>query len=309
MFAQQEDCNLIQYYRQGESGPVRASAQGLKDHFIQRRSQTLLAKSQSSRTVLKLTAEGMGREYLPAILWSETGPYTVEDKVVKRMLQCLTNTFPTQARLKQMGKADSDICRFCSANVAETLFHWQSECTQFSDARTRVHHDIWSVVFTAICGCLPEGWEYFKEVPARDIFWSVQQHVDYARRQPDGIFRRVRDVKHVLVDFTRGYGWKEADLRAQEDTKRTNYADFIQTLQERHTVEFFPLACGYNGAIAVSTWKALMNCLEINPKAQEKVLKLAVRAICIGFSTMVDIRHGCFRTTEQSSCLNDSRHI
>jgi hypothetical protein len=43
-----------------------------------------------------------------------------------------------------------------------------------------------------------------------------------------------------------------------------------------------------------------MDVLEIPERAQEGVLKLAVRAICMGFSTMVDIRHGCLSATDQS---------
>ncbi len=73
----------------------------------------------------------------------------------------------------------------------------------------------------------------------------------------------------------------------------------MSDLQVQHMVEFFPLACGYNGSITVDTWKQLMDVLEIPERAQEGVLKLAVRAICIGFSTMVDIRHGCLSTPNQ----------
>ncbi len=43
-----------------------------------------------------------------------------------------------------------------------------------------------------------------------------------------------------------------------------------------------------------------MDVLEIPALAQEQVLRLAVSAICIGCSTMVDIRHGCFRASDQS---------
>jgi hypothetical protein len=72
-------------------------------------------------------------------------------------------------------------------------------------------------------------------------------------------------------------------------------------LRVEHRVEFYLLACGcYNGSIAVDTWRKLMDVLEIPARAQEGVLRLAVRAICIGFSTMVDIRHGCFRASDQS---------
>jgi hypothetical protein len=70
---------------------------------------------------------------------------------------------------------------------------------------------------------------------------------------------------------------------------------------------FFPLACCYNGALAVDTWVLLMNCLELRPKVQENVLKIAIRNICIAFSTMVDIRRVCLVATNQSSHASESR--
>ena len=256
-----------------------------------------------TRTVQKLTAPGVGREFWSAVVWAEKGTYAMEDKVVKRMMQCITNTFPTQARLRIMGKAESDICKFCSSNVRETLFHWQSQCVRFHDARTKVHNDIWSVVFKTLSSYLPKdgGWETFLEVPVKDIFSSMQHHAVHAERRPDGVFRHIPSMKYVLVDFTRGYGSTREDLTKLEDLKVAAYEVLLRDLNRAHMVEFFPLACGYNGAIAVNTWKTLMDRLDIPPKAQDRVLKLAARAICIGFSTMVDIRHGCLNATTQSS--------
>jgi hypothetical protein len=43
-----------------------------------------------------------------------------------------------------------------------------------------------------------------------------------------------------------------------------------------------------------------MDVLEILARAQERVLRLAVRAICIGFAPMVDIMNGCFSASNQS---------
>ena len=76
-FEQQEDCNLIQFYREAESAPVMASSKELKEHFISLRCPRLLQKE--SRATMKLIAAGVGREYLPHVLWSETGPYTVDE--------------------------------------------------------------------------------------------------------------------------------------------------------------------------------------------------------------------------------------
>jgi hypothetical protein len=134
----------------------------------------------------------------------------------------------------------------------------------------------------------------------KDIFSSMQHHPEHARRQPDGVFCYRHEAKYVLVDFTRGYGWTREALAKQEDTKRRAYDQLMRDLQVKHMVKFFPLACGYNGAIAVDMWRALLDRLDIHPASQDRVLKLAVRAICLGFSTMVDIRHCCRKATEAS---------
>ena len=223
--------------------------------------------------------------------------------MVKQMLQCITNTFPTQARLHLIGKATDGQCKFCPSGARETLFHRQSECTRFSKARTKVHNDIWSTVFKTISSHLPRGpgWETFLETPVKDIFSSMQRHETHALRRPDGVFLQKNEMKYVLVDFTRGYGSTRGELAKQEAAKWNAYAELMRDLAAYHVVEFFPLACGYYGSIAIDTWRALMDSLAVPAKAQEQILKLAVRAICIGFSTMVDIRHGCLKTTEQIS--------
>jgi hypothetical protein len=82
-------------------------------------------------------------------------------------------------------------------------------------------------------------------------------------------------VKYFLVDFTRGYGSTREELEKQEQTKREVYEGLMTDLRVEHRVEFYPLACGYNGAIAVDTWRKLMDVLEIPARAQERVLRLA----------------------------------
>jgi hypothetical protein len=119
-----------------------------------------------------------------------------------------------------------------------------------------------------MCSHLPKGWEYFHETPVKEIFVSVQNDPEHGRRQPDGVFRGTSDVKHVMVDFTRKYGWGASTLLKLEDNKRAMYAELLGKLCTHHAlVEFFPLACGYNGALEVDTWISLMNCPELRPKA------------------------------------------
>ena len=71
----------------------------------------------------------------------------------------------------------------------------------------------------------------------------------------------------------------------------------IALKKEHSSVEFFPLVASYNGAIAVDTWKACVDRLNLDAKHQERVLLTAAQALCIGFSTMVDIRLACLTHT------------
>ena len=201
----QTDNNFMHFYKLGADGdPVQATAQELKDHLIQSRCQTALR--QLTKTMGKLMAPGTGRPYTSEVIWGEKGPFSLPDQAAKRMLQCVTNTFPTQARLHLIGLADTGKCLFCSENVDETLHHWQLECVQFADARTRVHHDIWAAVSAALCLHLPKGWTYFHETPASTLFPGLHSSPALQNLQPDGIFLCERDVRYVMVDFTRGMG-------------------------------------------------------------------------------------------------------
>jgi hypothetical protein len=102
----------------------------------------------------------------------------------------------------------------------------------------------------------------------------------------------------TIVDFTRGNGNTREDLRLLEDRKRRKYARLLAVIRERHAcVEFFPLVTTYNGAIAEDTWRAFMTRLGLDDDAQHKVLSIAAHALCVGFSTMVDIRFSCLEHT------------
>lgn len=263
----------------------------------------------ATRTVSKLTEAGAGRHYLHDILWRESGPFSLPDRTVKRMLQCITNTYPTQSRLHQMSIVSSGTCKFCNTGKDETLFHWLQDCPHFSDARTRVHHDIWSEVFATIHSHLPATWVGFKEITVGQAFRNSHAVRDtvFAARQPDGVFYNDRDVKYVLVDFTRGYGYSSSDLKRHEETKRAGYTPMVTALRVAHMVEFYPLACTYNGAIAEDTWRQFMNRLEISDKAQETILKTAIRAVTIGLSTMADIRLGSLTASRARPSTSGSR--
>jgi len=294
LFEMWENHNCIHYYREGENGhPARAEAAELRTHFIQLRSNEVFQNQ--TRTLQKLTAVGVGRHLMYLVLWSG-GPYSVADGATKRMLQCITNTYPTKARLFKMGKARRPTCPFCSSGKPETLFHWQQECTRFHDARTKVHNDIWSAVYGAIRSHLPANkFVAYRETKIGDAPLDISNaHSAFKQRQPDGMFVLDYERHWTIVDFTRGNGNTRKDLERLENRKRQDYADLLAVIRERHAyVEFFPLVASYNGAIAEDTWRSFMGRLGLDDKAQTKVLYILAHALCIGFSTMTDIRLSC----------------
>ena len=157
----------------------RSPATTLSDHFIQIRSQLVLCKE--TLTILKMCAAGIGRVYSHHALWKGGS----DARVVKHMLQCLTNTFPTPSQLALMQRAANPNCRSCTMDTHDTLFHWLQVCPKFHDARTRVHNDIWSAVYNAILQHLPKGWQAFKETPLRGMLTFSSLDVVSADRQPD----------------------------------------------------------------------------------------------------------------------------
>ena len=91
-----EDANLIQFFSEDKNQEVMAKPEELRDHFIQLRSMQVLCKQ--TRTTRKMTAVGVGLHLLHHVLWKESGPYSVDNRTAKRMLQCITNTYPTKSR-------------------------------------------------------------------------------------------------------------------------------------------------------------------------------------------------------------------
>ena len=126
--------------------------------------------------------------------------------------------------------------------------------------------------------------------------------------QPDWVFLQTKEVKYVMVDLTKGYGHSKRDLKTHEDRKRVHYAGLLESLNKDHMVELFPLACTHSGAIAENSWLELLTRLGIKEKDQDRVLRLAVKAICKGFSTMVDIRNSCLTQFRQSAQTSSVGH-
>ena len=285
---------------------MRAKLAELRAHFVQLRSDEVLRNS--TRTVRKLTALGVGRYLMHAVLWTK-GPLSVADHVATRMLQCITNTYPTKARLCRMGKTRTAECPFCTSGKNETLFHWQQECPRFHDARTKVHDDIWSAVYGAICRLLkPNTYTTYKETTIGHAPFNIpSEHVDLKERKPDGMFLLSYECHWTIVDFTRGNGNTREDLKLLEDRKRRKYARLLAAIRQQHAyVEFFPLVTTYNGAIAEDTWRAFMTRLGLDDDAQHKVLSIAAHSLCVGFSTMVDIRFSCLEHTPTGRHLASS---
>ena len=174
VYAAAEDKNFIQFYKEGDGQEVLATPQELKDHFIQLRSKSVLCKQ--TRTIWKMIAQDTGVHLLSDVLWNESGPYSLDNRATKQMLQCITNTYPTQSRLYQMGKLAA---RHAGSAVRVRQRHCitgsrSAESLQMPGRRSTM--DIWSEVFPAICCHLPKGWQGFKETPIGGTRGDLLRH-------------------------------------------------------------------------------------------------------------------------------------
>jgi hypothetical protein len=114
-----------------------------------------------------------------------------------------------------VGSAD---CPFCTCDC-ESLFHWQQECTQFGDARTKVHDNIWTAVLQAIGQSLPKEVEAYKEVVIGDTNLWTNRPLD--SRKPDCIFYNTTTSQYIMVDYTRSWGSTLEELAQAETLKHT----------------------------------------------------------------------------------------
>ena len=107
----------------------------------------------------------------------------------------------------------------------------------------------------------------------------------------------------ILVDVVRGGGSTRDDLRTKENRKIASYREMIIELKNKnpqYDITFVPLACTYNGAIAYDTWENWLRSLGLKDRDIEYVITKAIRAICIAFSRMVDIRTTAMRAHEDT---------
>ena len=119
-FEPQENPNSLHFYQKGrgeEDEPIKVKPAVLCVHLLNRRASKVIATN--NLTVQTLTAAHVGRHLRHTVLW-QGGAYSVADKHTKRMLQCITNTYPTYALLHLMGKALAPDCPFCTTGTAET---------------------------------------------------------------------------------------------------------------------------------------------------------------------------------------------
>ncbi len=114
-------------------------SQELQDHVVQLRQLRVLKDSTRiteteqtyTATVQKMMAPGMGRHLLHHVLWQTSGVFSLDDRTAKKMLQCLTSTYPTMGQLHVMGKAATAACPFYFEET-ETLGHWQQDSNSHS---------------------------------------------------------------------------------------------------------------------------------------------------------------------------------
>jgi ribonuclease HI len=259
----------------------------------------------STRAGLRLSQPGMGRRHFAAGLWDRKKGAGLRDTTIKRTLQVLTNTYPTQSLLCKMGVEDTDECPFCH-NGRETLFHWQSECTQFSNARTQVHDEVWKAAWNYITAALSaeEGWTTFRETTIRETPLKYASPTT-GLRKPDGILYCPKQDKWILLDLTRGRAANVTDFERARRLKEEDYKDLIADLRSQgQEVKFFALPVSYDAAIDVKQWtEALGVVLEKGKGRMDRLLEICSRQLMLGIDTMVEARNLARKMISQSGNL------
>ena len=84
----------------------------------------------------------VGREYLGAHLAKGINYST------RRLIQAITDTFPTGCNKLRWKMTDNDNCT--CGSVKETMSHLQTTCPLWKEARIKAHHMIWNSLFEQI---------------------------------------------------------------------------------------------------------------------------------------------------------------
>jgi ribonuclease HI len=270
---------------------VRVGDKEVSKILEDKRNAHLLKKS--TRAGSRLSQPNMGRKHFGAALWGKKAGEDLRDTTIKRTLQVLTNTYPTQSLLHKMGIEKSDRCPFCP-NASETLFHWQSECPQFSNARTQVHDEVWKAAWNYITAALSQdkGWIHFREKTIGETP-LLFDNAESGKRKPNGIIYCPTQAKWMLFDLTRGRAAGPQDFLNSRLTKEENYKDLVEDLRAQgQEVEFYALPVSYDAAIDVPSWEAAMKPIfESSGAVLNRLLEICSRQLILGIDTMVEARN------------------
>ena len=108
--------------------------------------------SPATKTQQWLTTEGAYRPLLGSVLRSMDYSLTL-----KRTMQAISHSYPTQAKRAQWDKGVPAACPLGCGCEKETLAHLQCECPCTKEARIAVHHDICGQILDAVESHLPPG--------------------------------------------------------------------------------------------------------------------------------------------------------
>jgi hypothetical protein len=105
------------------------------------------------------------------------------------------------------------------------------------------------------------------------------------------------------VDYTRSSGDTREEFSKAEQHKVDTYGPVVTAWEQLKLVKLYPLASTYHCAIVEDAWLVCLGRLGIDSKAQEEIMLTAVKDICMGFSSMVDIRYGALNNMHGRNSL------
>jgi ribonuclease HI len=259
----------------------------LRRELTIRRKKDFLLTQKQTLTRSQLTYPNSGRQYIGKAL------QRLNPKEVKRIVQVLSHTFPSQAKLHLFGMEKSALCPFCKSQ-SETTEHFSQTCPAFHDARTKAHDAITSAIRQELQKHMSKEW---KLLPEQNLENTGLAHKDKWRKlKPDIIAVNEDAGRIVIFEFTRSAGFTSQDTHPAHARKQDKYGKMAKKLAElnRDTfpagVKLVTLVMTYAAAIDEPKWRSGLRELLKEEKDIDKTIQASVEACIEGFSEMVDIR-------------------
>eukprot|EP00961_Rhodomonas_salina_P016773 226265-Rhodomonas_salina.1 len=218
-------------------------------------------------------------------------------------LQHVLRCYPTRSYLHRIGKDKTGECPWCKKGTSETLTHFQTECEQFVEARTKAHHLIMRAVLSGIKEKAHQDWKFFYEtsfanLPFQYIWAFEEEQQEQLKRRPDGVAWNQKERKITFLELTRcmDHGDNMTAARANKSCQYDIAIAAIKRAQnalprgDRSSVFTAPLIFGVRGSVLSGHAATVLRSVEVKEEHVTAILRRGVRAAIKRLTVMTGAR-------------------